>query len=109
MAIEVKDFRKFEKGTLLGFATLFLPGAGIEIKDVSLHQKEGQMWVGMPSQAYDDNGVKKYSPYVKIPDKARWSKFQAEAVAALEEHLKHSDQTFQKETGKSCAKIDPVR
>jgi hypothetical protein len=93
MGIEVKSFRKFQKGTLLGFGTIFLSGAGLEIRDVSLHTKDGQKWVAMPSKQYKgEDGSTKYAPLVKIPDKTRWAKFQQEAVGALEEHLSH-DQT----------------
>jgi len=93
MGIEVKSFRKFQKGTLLGFGTIFLSGAGLEIRDISLHQKDGEKWVAMPSKKHEaEDGTKKYSPLVRIPDKARWAKFQQEAVKALEEHLSH-DQT----------------
>lgn len=93
MSIEVKDFRKYEKGTLLGFATLFLPTAGVEINGVGLHTKAGQQWVSMPSRQFQaDDGSTKYAPYIRFPDKARWGKFQAEAISALEEHLSQHDQ-----------------
>ena len=77
-------FHKLEKGALLGFATLFFEDWGIEIHSCSLNSKEGAMWVSIPSQAYEKDGVKKYSPYVTFKDKDQYSKFQKDALAAVQ-------------------------
>jgi hypothetical protein len=88
MSIEIKNFRKFSKGTLLGFGDIFLPAAGIEIKDVSLHQENSEKLVAMPSRQFqDENGEKKYSPYIRFPDKKKWEAFQREAVRGFNEYL----------------------
>jgi hypothetical protein len=88
MAIKITEFRKFEKNTLKGFATVFLTGAGLQIKDCTVHQDHGKRWISLPAKPYkDEEGNTKYSYIVSFPDKGIYSKFQEQALKALDEHL----------------------
>jgi hypothetical protein len=53
MPLEVTKFRLFEKNTLRGFATVRLTGVNLEIRDITIHEKNGNRWVSLPSKPYD--------------------------------------------------------
>ena len=88
MAIQCTEFRQFIKGTLLGFADLLLPDAGIEIRECSIHEKGGHRWVNLPSKQYEKpDGTKAYSPLIRFPDENRYKAFQRETLKAVNEHI----------------------
>jgi len=65
--------------------------AGVQIRDICVHEKGGERWLGMPSKQYTDkDGTEKWAPIVKFPDKTIWSRFQAATLKALDAHLKAS-------------------
>ena len=76
-------FHKVEKGHLRGFATLHIKEWGIEIHSCTLSEKDGAMWVSIPSQAYEKDGVKKYAPYVTFEDKDKYAAFMKLALEAV--------------------------
>lgn len=85
MAIEIKEFRKFEKNTLRGFLTVLLHPSGIEIRDITLHEKNNTRWVNMPSRPYqDEDGSTKYSYIIYFPNKDRAKQFQNAVLTALD-------------------------
>jgi len=86
MAIEIKSFRKYEKNTLKGFLTVLLQPSGIEIRDLTLHSKNGKRWLNMPSKPYESDGETKYQYIVFFPDKDRAKKFQEAALNALDKY-----------------------
>jgi hypothetical protein len=87
MGIEIKSFRKFEKNTLKGFLTVLLQPSGLEIRDLTLHEKNGKRWVNMPSRPYeDDEGETRYSYIIFFPDKKRAEQFQQATLKALKEY-----------------------
>jgi hypothetical protein len=93
MAIEIQEFRKYQKNSLQGFVTLILTGAGLQIKDATYHQSNGKRWISLPAKPYEgDDGSTKYSYIVSFPDKKIYTKFQEQALKALDEYLKHQDQ-----------------
>ena len=86
MAITIKDLRKFEKNTLRGFFTVLIEPTGLEIRDLTLHEKNGNRWFNMPSRPYEDeNGDTKYSYIIFFPDKDRARQFQKAVLKALDE------------------------
>lgn len=93
MAIEILSWRKLEKNTLQGFMNVLLPSLSLEIRDITVHRKKGDRWLGMPARPYDDNGTRKYAYITKFQDKKTWDRFQAEALAALDQYLSHHDQS----------------
>jgi hypothetical protein len=87
MPVKIKDFRQYEKNTLKGFVTVILEPTGIEIRDLTLHQKGDRRWLNMPAKPYqDDEGETRYSYIVFFPDKKRAEQFQEAALMALEEY-----------------------
>ena len=94
MAIECVQFKAFEKGTLQGFCSLLLTNIGLEIRDCTLHEKNGSKWIGLPSKPYKDaEGNEKYSYIVKFPDKDRYHAFQKEALNAVNQRLNNDIST----------------
>ena len=88
MSIEITKFRKFEKNTLIGFFTVRLSNIGLEIRDCSLHRKDGKKWIGLPSKPYkDSDGNEKYSYIVKFYEKDKWDTFQKAVLQELDKYL----------------------
>ena len=81
--IEIVSFKKYEKNTLQGFLTVRLRTIGLEIRDITLHEKEGSQWIGMPSKPYEKDGKTKYSYIVTFYEKETSDKFQAKVLKAL--------------------------
>jgi hypothetical protein len=88
MAVEIKDFRPYERNTLKGFLTVLLQPSGLEIRDLTVHQKGDRRWVNMPSRPYQNSeGKTSYSFIILFPDKERSQRFQDVALKALDEYL----------------------
>jgi hypothetical protein len=83
MPLEVTKFRLFEKNTLRGFATVRLTGVNLEIRDITIHEKNGNRWVSLPSKPYESDGETKYSYIVKFYEKPTWERFQAEVLKQI--------------------------
>ncbi len=86
--MEIKKFRKYEKGMLRGFFEVELP-SGMCVRDLTLHQTDdGRRWVGYPSKPYeDDEGNTKYQNQIYFPDKKVHHQFQQRVLSALDPHL----------------------
>lgn len=84
---EVIKWRAHTKNTLRGFISLKLP-SGLVIHDMTLHEKEGRRWVGLPSRSYQDNdGETQWIPVVECPDRSDRDRFNELALAALDAYL----------------------
>ena len=87
MKIEITGWRPFAKNTLQGFLTMLLPDAGLEIRDATLHEKNGKQWIGLPSKPYKaKDGSEKWSYIVGFPIKEDHWNFQRAALAALDHY-----------------------
>ena len=85
MAIEIVDFRPMDKNTLRGFVTIRMTQIGLEIRDVALHEKNGQRWIQLPSRPYTGrDGTTKYSYILDFYDKPMRDRFTAAVLKALE-------------------------
>ena len=85
MTIKCIKFRRFEKNTLKGFASLELPRVGIILHDCTWHSKDGKEWVGFPARAYDQNGETRWMPLVEFSKDAGEARrqFQQQALDAI--------------------------
>jgi len=52
-AIEITNFRPFQKGSLQAFFSMVLP-SGLIVNEVRLFEKNGGRWLGMPSRKFTD-------------------------------------------------------
>ncbi|MBL7224691.1 MAG: hypothetical protein ISS59_01040 [Desulfobacteraceae bacterium] len=88
MKLVVKNFKEFEKSTLRAFVAFELTEIGLEIRDCTLHEKNGKRWIGLPAKPYIKNEKTLYSYIVAFSDKKDWEHFQRGALAAIDCHLK---------------------
>lgn len=81
MSIEITKFRECHKNTLRAFLSVRMSQVGLEIRDISLHEKNGKEWLAMPSRPYEDSeGNRKYSFIVDWYDSDRKTLFEAEVL-----------------------------
>ena len=92
LRIDASDFRRCERGTLLGFVTLTVAGLGLVIDDVTVHRKNDERWVGMPARPVltkdrqlevdPATGKIRFASILNFTDSASRRAFQDTAVAA---------------------------
>jgi len=86
MGLEITKFREVNKNTLQGFLSVRLTNVGIEIRDISLHRKNGKQWLAMPSRPYEDSeGNRKYAFILDFYDHDRKAQFESTVLALLKE------------------------
>lgn len=83
--VEIISFKEYQKNTLQGFATVRLTNIGLEIREITIHQKNDSQWIGMPAKPYDKDGKTQYSYIVHFYDKDKGNVFQSEVLKALKE------------------------
>lgn len=60
---------------------------GLEIRNVSLHEKGGKRWIQLPSKAHEKDGKTLWSAIIDFYDKNRAEQFQKSALDALDKFL----------------------
>ena len=50
MKLQFVEWKPMVKNTLRGFATVKIPSIGLTIKEVTLHEKFGKRWAGLPAR-----------------------------------------------------------
>lgn len=88
MAIEITSFKPYTKNTLRGFLTLRLTNIGLEVRDATLHEKNGKRWIQLPSKAYQKDEKTLWTAIVDFYDKARSEQFQKAALEAIDQFMK---------------------
>lgn len=87
MSVEITQFKRFEKNTLKGFLTVRLPGIGLEIRDICLHEKNGKKWLQLPSKPHQkQDGSQSWSFILTFFDQQKGDQFQAAALKALDQY-----------------------
>lgn len=89
--IEVVNYRTNIKGARLGHLSLRITPWKIEIRDITVFQKNGNRWLSMPSREYEKDGEKKYMPYVSFFEKIDNDNFQKSALNAMDKWIKEQD------------------
>lgn len=86
MTIECIKWTAVNKGSLVGYADLYVAKTGLEIYGCSMHQKDGRRWINFPSKEYTDSktGEKKYSFIVRFREKGHMEAFTQKAKEAIE-------------------------
>lgn len=94
MAVEIISFRSYEKNTLRGFLTVRLTNIGLEIRDMTLHQKNGSRWVALPAKSYKKgDGGQGWSYIVKFYHEVRGKQFQKACLDAFDRYLRDTKNT----------------
>jgi hypothetical protein len=91
--IEVENFRPHRSGTLYGFVTVFIPQMHLRIRELTVHEKNGQRWVGLPARPQltkdgsvrrdDQTGKVLYANILEITDRATRDAFSECTIASL--------------------------
>jgi len=88
MNLTLKDLKKYESGALLGWASVILDGY-MEIRKISVFEKDGRRWASPPSVPYEDkDGNKKYSNIIHFENKEDKQEFSDSVCALIEEPSK---------------------
>lgn len=89
MTIECMVYRGYVKGSLQGFANLWIPKMGIELHGCSIHMKDGRRWLNLPSREYPDSttGEMKYVSIVRFRNKEHQNLFCEKAKGAVDEWI----------------------
>jgi hypothetical protein len=86
--IEARDLRTHNKPPLTAFVTLVLP-SGLVIKECAYFERDGKRWVSLPTRSYTTRvGKTAYSQILDFETPSAKARFQAQALAALDELLK---------------------
>jgi hypothetical protein len=89
----VLEFKRFERNTLRGFLSLELP-SGMVIHNCALHVERGRessRWVSLPARPFGKpDGGKGWSALIEFNSKASKDRFQAGALAAVDEFMRRS-------------------
>jgi hypothetical protein len=79
-----RDWKRVEKNTLQGFVTLETP-SGLVLKEVSVHQRDSDRWLGMPAKPWSrPDGTTSYTALVEFRDFAAKTAFQKQALEAID-------------------------
>ena len=85
MDIEITRFKQYRKNTLQGFLAVRLTETGLEIRDIALHQKNGNRWLQLPAKPYrKPDGGKGWSYILNFHKKEHFNKFQEVTLKALD-------------------------
>ncbi len=93
-------FRPFERGTLKGFADLWLRTARLNIKGCAVHEKNGKRWVQLPAKPQidkdrnlvrDEGGKVQYAKILDFDSREVADRFNAAALKAIEDFTFKSD------------------
>jgi hypothetical protein len=92
-SIEVENFRPRRSNTLYGFVDILIPEMHLRIRELSVHEKNGQRWVGLPSRPQltkdgsvrrdDQTGKVLYANILEITDRATRDAFSERTITAL--------------------------
>jgi DNA-binding cell septation regulator SpoVG len=88
--IIISDWKPHLKNSLQGFFSATLP-SGMVIHNLTVHEKNGSRWVGLPSREWTNNeGVKQYAVLIEFADRGTADRFRDNLLEALDQHLEAS-------------------
>lgn len=92
MSIECMKYNPVNKGSLVGYADIYVTKWDWEIYGCSLHQKDGKRWVNLPQKEYQDKqtGEKKYAFVNRFRNKNNFEAFQKAVKEAIEKKAAES-------------------
>lgn len=87
MTIECIRFKEYKKGSLLGFADVYIKKWDLELYGLSLFEKEGKKSISFPSREYEKEGEKKKSSYYRMRDANNFKLFCEKIQEAIEKKI----------------------
>ena len=90
--IEVLAYKALDKGGLQGIVNLKITKLCLIFNKCKIFKKENRRFIGLPSEMYEKDGVKKYSPLVLFDDKEMSERFNRQALEAIDEYIAQEKQ-----------------
>lgn len=96
LTVKCLDWRTLERGSLRGFANIYIQEVHIIIRDVALHEKGGKRWAALPAKAQiskdrelirDDAGKIKYATVLEFDNRRVADAFSDAAIRAVHTFL----------------------
>lgn len=87
MNIRCTNFQPHTNDSLKGFASIKFLDIGLELRDVTLHEKDGKQFISMPSKAYFKNGEKTFFHTAVFPDIRERRNFERLALEAINDFM----------------------
>jgi hypothetical protein len=84
--ISILAWRGCTKNTLLGFLDVRL-ASGLVIRRITVHEKGGRRWIGLPARPYETSGSTSWIAVVEIPERETRERFERLVLEALDGHL----------------------
>ena len=82
MPVKLIKFTPHQKNGLLGYAQVKIEGFKMEVNDIAIFEKNGNMSIAMPSKALDKpDGGKKWRPIMRFTDKQYAEAFQRDVLS----------------------------
>ena len=83
--LEITQYTPRHNNTLRGFATILIPGLGMEIPGFSIHEKNSHRWVELPSKPPANPG-EKWPKTIFFDSKKEEERFKNGILKALDEY-----------------------
>jgi len=90
--LQLLELRLLRQNTLRGFVTVRIEPLGLVIHDITVHRNGDSLWVGLPGKPMidqtgkvltDDQGKRRYSPVLEIPDRSVRERISATVIALV--------------------------
>ena len=94
LTVEIESFKPLKSNTLHGFCDIVVPELHLRIHDITIHEKNGKRWIGLPAKPQltregvarrDERDKILYTPVLEFSDAATRTAFSARVIAALME------------------------
>jgi hypothetical protein len=84
MTMQISDWKSVNKNTVRAFFTVTLE-SGMIIHQCSLHEKDGQRWIGLPTEKFTKrDGSVVYSALIAFTSRQIADNFRRQVMIALE-------------------------
>lgn len=85
MSVTIINFKPMGRGTLQGFADIFVPKMGLEFYGITYHKKGTQEWVNLPQREVieKETGAKKYMHQVRFKERSHQDAFSKTVIDAI--------------------------
>lgn len=101
--LECTRFKSLNSGALQGFADIFVPKWGVEIKSIAVFMRDGRRWISMPGREYTNaEGQVKNAPFMWFKDKNMSDIFSEEVKKAVDKWCAENQEAPQVSSGFTC-------
>lgn len=85
--IKITKYTPVNRAPLVGFLDIEIDTWFVEIRGITIVQKDGKRWFNLPSKEYEkDDGSKGYAPIIKFTSEAVDKKFKTALRQSFDEY-----------------------